>query len=343
MIEITQKKYKRTGRGLSGYKMQAYLPKLKKQYPWLKEVNAQSLQITCCNVANAYKRFFNQSSAFPNFKKKSESGNFACIDDAYFKAGRIRLPKLGLIRYRGGFLPEGRATKFIISKYANKYYVTVLLELNEKELELKQPYNILGLDVGLNSFIVASNGFEIPVAKYTHKYQAALRQKQKALSRCKKGSNRRNKARLEVARLHQKIGNKRKDHAHKLSRILIDGENQAFAIENLNIKGMMKNRKLAKSIADAGWYQFLTFLKYKSAAVGKPVLEVGRFFPSSKTCSACGIVKESLALSEREWVCGSCGAKHNRDVNAAINIALEAARNAVRGDGVIPFVRRVAA
>ncbi len=138
------------------------------------------------------------------------------------------------------------------------------------------------------------------------------------------------------------IANCRKDFNHKLSQTLVSNpENQSFAIESLNIsKGMMANHCLAKSIADAGWSQFLVFLKYKAASVGKPVLEIGRFFPSSKTCSDCGIVKESLSLSEREWTCGSCGAVHDRDINASINIALEAARNVAYGDNIIPTVLR---
>jgi putative transposase len=173
-----------------------------------------------------------------------------------------------------------------------------------------------------------------------------LRKKQKALSRCQRKSARRTKARLSLAICHQKVANQRNDYHHKLSRILVsNSENQAFGTENLGVRGMMANHKLARSIGDAGWSQFLTFLRCKAAVVGKQVFEVDRFYPSSKTCSACGIVRQSLPLSIREWQCGDCGSIHKRDVNAAINIAQEAARNVVskRGGGVSPVAIRASA
>jgi putative transposase len=341
MIEINQKKYHRTGKGLSGYEMQSYLPRLKKQYPWLKEVNAQSLQIVCHNLADAYNRFFKKQNDYPKFKKKESRKSYTCVNGTALLDKHIKLPKLGLVKYRGGDCSIGYVKKFTISKEAAKYYVSILMETPKLTPMPQEPKNILGLDLGLKDMVVTSIGESFKAPKHTKEYQASLRAAQKALSRCKEESNRRKGAKLRVGRIHQKISNSRKDFNHKLSRILVNGaENQSFAVENLNVKGMMQNHCLAKSIADAGWYQFLIFLKYKAAAVGKPVLEVGRFFPSSKTCSACGIVKESLGLSEREWTCGSCGAKHHRDINAAINIALEAARNAAHGDDVIPDVLR---
>lgn len=340
MLEINQKKYHRTGKGLSGYDMQSYLPKLKKQYPWLKEVNAQSLQIVCHNLADAYNRFFKNQSDYPQFKKKDSKNSFSAVNDARLLAKQIRLPKLGLIKYRAGDCLEGKVKKITTSKQAGKYYASVVIETPEAEPKAAEVKNILGIDLGVRHVVVTSKAQIFTAPKYTKKYQDALRAAQKGLARCKSKSRRRAKAKLKVAIIHQKIGNSRKDFNHKLSRILVsDAENQSFAIENLNVKGMMQNHKLAKSIADAGWYQFLEFLNYKAAAVGKPVLEVGRFFPSSKTCSACGIVNKSLTLVQREWSC-SCGAKHHRDINAAINIGLEAARNVVHGNGIIPDVLR---
>jgi len=341
MIEINQKKYHRTGKSLSGYDMQSYLPKLKKQYPWLAEVNSQSLQIVCHNLADAYGRFLKKQSGYPKFKRQNGQGSFSSINDSALLDKHIKLPKLKLIRYRGGDCPQGQIKRFIVSKSAGKYYASVIIETLEKEPPLDAPNKVLGIDLGIKDIIITSVGDIYSPSKLTKRYQVKLRAAQKALSRCQKTSKRRAVARLNVAKIHRKIGDSRKDFNHKLSRILVnEAENQSFAVENLNVKGMMANHKLAKSIADAGWYQFLTFLNYKAAAVGKPVLEVGRFFPSSKTCSACGIVKESLKLSEREWVCGSCGISHQRDINAALNIALEAARNAVHGNDVIPSVLR---
>jgi len=215
---------------------------------------------------------------------------------------------------------------------------------DHNDVPLRDPENILGIDLGIKDMVVTSEGEIFPAPKLMKKSRGKLREISKHLSRCQMRSNRRGKAKLALARLHEKVSNQRKDFNHKLSRMLVNkGENQAFAIENLNIKGMMGNHKLATHIADCGWNQFLMFLKYKAAAVGKHVLEVGRFYPSSKTCSVCGAVRQSLPLSVREWKCSDCGSIHQRDVNAAINIALEAARNFAsdRGGGVIPGICRV--
>jgi putative transposase len=341
MIRINQKKYHRSGKGLSGYDMQSYLPKLKKQYPWLAEVNSQSLQIVCHNLANAYGKFFKKQGGYPTFKKKGYSGSFTCINNSRLLERHIRLPKLGLIRYRGGDCPPGRVKSFTVKESAGRYYASILIDMREQEPEAQEPDNILGIDLGITDVIVTSTGNAVAAPKFFKASKARLRVASKALSRCQKGSKRRAKTRLRLTRVHDKMHNRRKDFYHKLSYSLVaDGENQAFAIENLNVKGMMANRSLAVHITDCGWRQFLTFLRYKAAAVGKPVLEVDRFFPSSKTCSACGHVRHSLPLSVREWQCSECGCWHHRDVNAAINIVLEAARNAARGDGVNPSVLR---
>ncbi len=345
MIRINQKAYHRRGKSLSGFDMQSYLPKLKKQYPWLAEVNSQSLQIVCHNLADAYGRFFRKQAGYPRFKKKGAPESFTCVNDSYFQNNKIRLPKLGMITYRAGDKPEGKVKKFTIRKTASGYYASALIETAEAMPETKKPQAILGIDLGVKDVIVTSMGQAISAPKYLVAAQKELRLKQQAVSRKNKGSNRHSKAKRAVAILHEKIRNRRKDFNHKASRKLVaDSENQAFATENLNVKGLMANHSLARHIADCGWRQFLTFLQYKAAAVGKPVIEVGRFFPSSKTCSTCGIVRQSLPLKIREWQCGDCGAFHDRDHNAAINIALEAARNSVldRGDDISLFVRKAA-
>lgn len=338
MIEINQKKYHRTGKGLSGYDMQSYLPKLKKQYTWLSEVNSQSLQIVCHNLADAYNKFFRKQGGYPNFKKKAHN-SFSTIGDSYFKGNKVRLPKLGLITFRGGDMPEGKLKRITVKKVAGCYYAVALIDDELALPELQEPQSILGIDLGLKDLIVTSKSEVTKAPKFFCKAQRALKVKQQGLARKVKGSKRRAKAKLEFAKLHQKVSNQRKDFNHKLTKDLVgNSENQAFAIENLSVKNMMGNHKLAKHIADCGWSQLTTFLNYKALAVGKPVLEVGRFFPSSKTCSECGVVKQSLPLSVREWRCEDCGALHHRDINAAINIAKEVARNVTRGDGLSPSI-----
>jgi putative transposase len=346
MIVINQKRYHRTGKGMSGYDMQNVLPKLKKQYPWLTEVNSQSLQMVCHNLAEGYNRFFKKKGGYPAFKKKGGKDSFSCINNSRFVDRKLKLPKLGALRFRGGDMPEGKVRRFTISEEAGKYYASALIDTPQQESKPRAPKAILGLDVGLIDAVVTSAGQSFKAPKHLGKAQSQLRKLQKTLSRRKKGSARRAKAKLTLAICHQKIRNKRKDFNHKVSKILAEnGENQAFGVESLNVSGMMKNHKLARSIADYGWHQFKTFLTYKAAAVGKQVIEVGRFFPSTKTCSACGIVRQSLPLSVREWQCSDCGTMHDRDVNAAINIAQEAARNVVseRGGRVRPVAIRASA
>ncbi len=333
MIVINEKKYHRTGKGLTGYDMQSYLPKLKKQYPWLKDVNACALQIVCHQVYSAYINFFKKRAAYPKFKKKG-AGNYSCINNTYIKGNKIRISKIGEVAFRGGEMPQGKVKLFTISEQAGNYYCSLRIKTDEAP-KVNEPNKILGIDLGLKDLIVTSAGEAVITSK--HLRSANIRTKAKALSRRVRGSNNYYKAKRALARLHMKVGNKRKDFNHKITSILVaDGENQAFAIENLNVKGMMQNHKLARSIADAGWNQFRTFLTYKALSVGKPVLEVDRFYPSSKTCSECGLVNQSLTLSMREWTCGDCGTTHQRDYNAARNIALEAARNVARGRNVNP-------
>lgn len=335
MIVINQKRYHRTGKGMSGFDMQNMLPKLKKQYPWLAEVNSQSLQIVCHNLAYGYNRFFKKKARYPTFKKRRCGNGFTAINDARLLERHVRLPKLGLIRFRGGDRPEGKIRRITVSERAGKFYASVLIDTPEQKPDVQPFKSITGIDLGINSLAVTGAGQSFAGPKHFRKSKTKLRAAQKRLSRAKKGSNRRRKARIAVARIYQKISNQRKDTHHKITRMLVnDGENQAFGIENLNVRGMMANRKLSAAIADAGWSQFVTFLKYKAEAVGKQVIEVDRFYPSSKTCSSCGVVNRDLTLAHRVWTCGECGTVHERDINAARNIALEAARNAVRGDGV---------
>lgn len=345
LIEINQKRYHRTGRGMSGYDMQNMLPGLKLQYPWLAEVSAQSLQIACHNLGRAYTGFLRGQSRYPKRKKRGRGNSFTCINNSRIDKRHVRIPKIGKVRYRGGDQPEGQVKRITIRERAGKFYASVLIDTPDQEPQKRDSSHILGLDLGISNTIVTSDSQAFNAPRPMRKSRAELKVAQQILSRRQKGSARRVKARIRVARLHEKISNQRKDFNHKLSRILVDkGENQAFAVENLNIKGMMADHRLAFHIADSGWSQFLMFLRYKSAAVGKQVFEVGRFYPSSKTCSACGIVCESLPLDVRRWTC-ECGTTHDRDINAAINIAYEAARNVVsdRGGGVSPEVLRLTA
>lgn len=335
MIEISGKRYGRTGKSMSGFDMQNLIPKLKKQYPWLGEVNAQSLQIVCHDLGKAYRSFFRKTAAFPKHKKKSHGGSFTAVTNTAILERHIKLPKLGRVRFRGGDCPIGKLKRITVFEQAGKYFASSLVD-TLTDAPVEKPFDtVTGLDLGIHSFIATSRGEKFDGLRIMRKSCAKLRQASKALSRKQKGSARRSRARKVLARIHLKVANQRKDAHHKISHSLIaNSENQAFAVEDLNTRGMMTNRRLARQIADCGWSQFLGFLKYKAATVGKPVLMAGRFYPSSKTCSACGVVNTGLTLSNRSWTCG-CGANHDRDINAAINIS-KTARNAVRGEDASP-------
>lgn len=327
MITISQKVYHRKGKHLSKYEMQSYIPKLKKQYLWLKDTGSQSLQMTCHQVDSAFGKFFKKQGGFPNFKKKTHQGSFSAITNCSIQDKHIILPKIGKIKFRGGDKPNGESKRFTISKDATGFYCSILFDDN-KELPTKQNItNIVGIDVGIKDFAVCSNSLVIKNKKFGNKEKQRLCKWQKALSRRQKGSKKKEQARIMVGKIQKKIANQRKDYAHKNSRLIINScKSQAIALENLNIAGMLKNHKLAKSIADCGWYQFKQFLTYKAESVGKQIIEIDRFYPSSKICADCGFVNSNLTLKDRSWECPECKTKHNRDFNASQNIAMEGAR-----------------
>ena len=329
MIVVNQKRYHRTGKGLSGYDMASYLPKLKKQYKWLSEVNSQSLQIACQQLDKAYTRFFKKQGGYPNFKKKNGKNSFSCITNCQLLEKHIKLPKLGLIKFRGGTKPQGIPKTFTISKDATGYYASIVFDNGKQEVQMQEINNVIGIDVGIKDFATLSNGVAIPNQKFLLQSQKKLKKLQQKFSRQQKTSKKRQQTKILIARLHKKIANQRKDFNHKTSKAILNlCDNQThIGVENLNIQGMMKNHKLAKSIADVAWNQFLNFLEYKAAEVGKHILEINRFYPSSKACSSCGVVNNALTLAMRVWTCQECGKTHLRDFNASKNIAMESIRN----------------
>lgn len=293
------------------------------EYAWLKNVNAQSLQQSLRHLDLAYNSFFNKRADFPNFKKKHSKQSFLVPQgfDIDFKKRLLHIPKFELIKiilHRG---IEGTVKSITISKTpSGKYFAFVLCEV-EKSVKPKKKGGKIGIDLGLKSFLVTSNNETIDAPKYLRKSEDKLTRLQRLLSRKIKGSNRRNKARIKVARIHEKITNQRNDFLHKLSHRLIS-ENQAIFTEDLNVKGIMTNHHLAKSVSDSGWSEFVRQLQYKSEWNGVHFGRIDRFFPSSKRCFTCGWINKSLALNDREWTCPGCGQVIDRDFNAAQNILL---------------------
>jgi putative transposase len=326
-LNETQTLFHDTGKGLGQFSMNARLPILKKEFEWLAEPHSQVLQSVSLNLSRAFVNFFEGRAKFPNFKSKHDQQSIQYPQGVKIVEGRkIFLPKIGHVKAVVHREIVGTIKTVTISKTpTGKYFAAILTENDLIQPEVSYEGKILGIDVGLTHLAITSDGSKFDNPKHFAKAQKNLRRKQKSLSRKVKGSNTRNKARLLVAKAHEKTANARKDYLHKLSKRLID-ENQVIAVEDLHVKGMMKNHCLAKAISDVGWNTLTTMLKYKAERAGKGYIEVNRFFPSSKACSCCGIVVKSLPLSIRSWTCENCGTLHDRDVNAARNIALEAQR-----------------
>lgn len=299
------------------------LTQMKKQdeFSWLKEVGSHSLCIALKNLEIAYNNFFKKRAKFPKFKKKSYHQSYN-IDNLtlYIKNGRIYIPKIKdgvkIVEHRP---LEGKILNGTISKTADeKYFISITVEKEIKTLSIDDTKSV-GIDLGIKDFITISNGDKVANPHFKKKEVKKLKKLQRVLSHKKKDSRRREKCRIKLVRKHSKIVNKKNDFLHKLSSKLIN-ENQVICLEDLNVKGMVKNHCLAESISECSWYEFVRQLGYKAKWYGRTVVKIDRFFPSSKTCSNCGFIKETLNLSERKWICPKCGSELDRDINAAKNI-----------------------
>ena len=317
--DIESKRIKRHNTAFDNQKVLTQLKK-DKNYEWLKEVGSHSLGITLKNLEIAYNNFFKKKAGFPKFKKKSYSESYH-VDNItlYIKGDRVFIPRIkGGVKIIEHRPLEGKILNGTISKTADeKYFISITVE---KEIEeLPEETNEIGLDLGIKDFAVISNGDKVTNPHFKKKEVKKLKKLQRALSRKKKDSRRREKCRIKLARKQSKIVNKKNDFLHKLSSKLIN-ENQVICLEDLNVKGMVKNHRLAESISECSWFEFGRKLTQKAKWYGRTVVKIDRFFPSSKTCSNCGFIKETLNLSERKWTCPKCGINHDRDLNAAKNI-----------------------
>ena len=318
-----KEQYKLTGNSDNYYAQAKTLTALKKQEEtaWLKEVNAQTLQFAIKSLEVAYNNFFKKRAKFPNFKSKHSKNSFTVPQFASVAGGRLFVPKFKEgIKCRVHREIKGKIGKVTITKTSSgKYFVSVFTE-EEYISSLKKTGKSVGVDMGLKDLLVTSEGETFNNNRYTRKYESKLAKAQQHLSRKKKGSRGFENQRLKVARLHEKIANCRADYLHKCSISLVR-RYDTICIEDLNVKGMTKNHRLAKSITDASWGKFVSMLTYKAERNDKKVVKVDRYFPSSQTCNVCGYVnKQTKDLSVREWECPECHTHHDRDINAAINI-----------------------
>ncbi|MCP2732614.1 RNA-guided endonuclease InsQ/TnpB family protein [Limnofasciculus baicalensis] len=336
-LAMMSQTYKETGKGISAFTMKKQIPVWKTEYEWLKECYSQCLQSSVLNLSQAFINFFDGRAQYPTFKKRQGRQSMQYPQNVKILSNvEIKFPgNLGVVKAKIHRDCIGALRTVTVSRMPDgRYYASLLMDDGIEVPATNEGGEAIGIDLGLIDFVVTSNGSKYQNPRHLKKHECNLKRKQRKLSRQKdKTTNRRRKAKLAVAKVQAKIARVREDFRHKLSRKIVN-ENQVIVVENLAVKNMVKNHCLAKSISDAGWGMFCTMLKYKAEAEGKVYLEVGRFFPSSHLCSNTLLSLPKMDLSVREFDCPHCGKRHDRDINAAINIRDEGLRLLTLGTSV---------
>ena len=318
---------------------------IRTKYEWMKEVDTNALCSAFMDLDKAYTRFFNNKSKFPKFKKKKDKNTYRNNANAknkkiknLIKTDKIKIPKIGLVKFRQDYdFNELNIVKFhnitIERSKTNKYYCSICCDVETSEYA--NTGEVIGIDLGIKDLVIDSNGNKYDNPKYLNKIENKINHLNRLYSKKKKGSKNQEKARLKLAIAYEKLSNKRKDNLHKLTTKLIK-ENDIICIENISVKNMTKNHKLAKAIQDASFGTFVRMLKYKAQCNNRKIIEICRFYPSSKICHCCCHRMLYMGLEIRNWTCPNCGEHHDRDINAAINIKNEGLRILDKSTGEVP-------
>ena len=330
--------YQERGEKLSYDDLSAMLPNLKKDYPWLAEVSSVPIQQALRHLDQAFKNFFAGRAKYPHFKRKQNRQSATYASNAFtLEEHTLTLAKMDTaldIQWHRDLPKEVKASSITVSKdCANRYFVSILVEEEIKPLPVIN--KMVGLDLGLKSLVITSDGEAVRNPKFFTRDEKKLTKAQRRHAKKKKGSKNRDKARLKVARVYARINDCRRDYQHQLSTRIVH-ENQVICVESLAVKHMVKNHCLAKSISDVGWGEFVRQLEYKSQWYRRTLIKIDQWYPSSKTCHDCKQVVEDLPLDVREWICPACGVWHDRDINASKNILAEGLSVAACGGSARP-------
>ncbi|MDD2536768.1 MAG: IS200/IS605 family element RNA-guided endonuclease TnpB [Macromonas bipunctata] len=343
MLHLRSEAWEQRQEHMGYHATSAALTLLKKQpeYAWLNDVSSVPLQQALRHLQTAFGNFFAKRGRYPQFKRKGSHQSAEYTASAFRWDGQaLKLARMDApldVRWSRQIPQGAKVTTVTVSKdAAGRYFVSLLCD----DVACTKPEvpKQVGIDLGLTHFAILSDGEKIPAPNAFRKHEKKLAKLQRKLAKKKKGSKNRTKARLKVAKLHAKIADIRKDFTHKLSTRLVH-ENQVITIETLAAKNMQKNRKLAKSIGDAGWAEFVRQLEYKARWYGRELVKIDRWHPSSKRCSDCGYTAEKMPLNVRQWTCPECGANHDRDINAARNILAAGRAVSARGEAASPVSR----
>ncbi len=301
----------------------------RERFPWMLEVTKNAPQMAIMQLGQAFQNFFAGRARYPVFRKKGHDDRFSITNDRFRVEGRrIRIPNLGWVRMRERLRFTGKIMSATVSRVAGRWFVSITVDTADPPKRPAENQGVVGVDLGVSALATLSTGEVVPGPKPHGALLLRLRRLSRSLSRKKRGSGNRRKARQKLAKLHARITDIRAEALHKLTADLTR-RFHTIGIEDLNVRGMLRNRHLARSIADMGFFEFRRQLKYKAKRRGRTVVVADPWFASSKMCSVCGSIRQKVPLSERQWTCPVCGAHHKRDLNAARNLAAYAVSSTV--------------